>query len=136
MQITLPISSGGTYNFTVDWGDGTTSKVTAHNSDNKSHTYASSGEYTINITGKIEGFGFNNQGDRKKLISIKKWGPLKLGNGGGYFYGASNLKTIEGKVDLTGTTNLADMFNSASKFNGNISNWNTSSVTRMQYIVL
>ena len=130
-QIRLPLYNGGKYNFTVDWGDGNVSKVTSYNSANRTHTYDNSGTYTVKITGQIEGFRFNNAGDRNKLINITNWGPLNLGNLGGYFYGASNLVEILGKPNLTGTTNFQNMFRSAAKFNGSISGWDVSSVTNM-----
>ena len=130
-SITLPLHEGGNYNFTVHWGDGTTSKITSWNSTNKTHTYTSSGTYALNISGQIEGFRFDNQGDKLKLINITKTGSLKLGNLGAYFYGAANLINITGNLNLKDTTNLSQMFMSATKFNGNISGWNTSSVTNM-----
>ena len=33
----------------------------------------------INISGKLDGFRFNNGGDRNKLINITSWGGLKFG---------------------------------------------------------
>ena len=130
-QITLPLDDGGDYDFTVDWGDGSTSRITSWNSPDKTHTYQNPGTYTLKITGQIEGFGFSYLGDKAKIIRITKWGPLKLGNQGGYFHGASNLVDITDKPDLTGTTNLANMFDGASKFNGNINSWDVSAATNM-----
>ena len=77
--VSLPLVSGGDYDFTVDWGDGNTSQVTSFNDADKSHTYASGGVYTVNITGKIKGFSFNNGGDKDKFIRIENWGVLNLG---------------------------------------------------------
>ena len=133
-SICLPLYNGGKYNFTAYWGDGGISKVTSYT--NRCHTYPSSGTYTIRIQGQIEGFRFNNGGDRSKLINITKWGPLRLGNLGGYFYGASNLADITDTPNLTGTTNFYQMFRGATKFNSNINNtisgWDTSPVTDMR----
>ena len=128
-QICLPLYNGGKYNFTAYWGDGGISKVTSYT--NRCHTYPSSGNYTIRIQGQIEGFSFysqvRNTYDSAKLINITKWGPLKLGNLGYYFYRAHNLVSI-GTPNLTGTTNLRYMFYNAGKFNQNLSGWNTCKV--------
>jgi len=159
-QITLPLVSGGTYNFTVSWGDGTQDTITTWNAAATTHTYPTAGTYTVRITGTITGWRFNNTGDRQKILNISSWGPLRLGNAGGYFYGASNLTiTATDVLDLTGTTtlssafrdcaalttvpsmnswntsavtNLGAMFRDSALFNQNISSWNTSSVTDME----
>jgi surface protein len=136
-QITLPLESSGDYNFTVDWGDGNSSTITkaAWDIDNTiaTHTYSSAGVYTVSITGTIEGFRFNNGGDKTKIVDIKQWGVLRVGNGKEYFYGCSNLNsTAVDTLDLTGTTRLWAMFRGASLFNGDIGKWDTSGITNMQ----
>ncbi len=136
-QVKLPLESTGTYNFTVDWGDGLNNTITAWNDANVTHTYAAAGTYTVTINGTITGFRFNNTGDRLKLTDISKWGPLKLGNNGNYFYGASNLTISSTEVlDLTGTTNLAGAFRSCTSLitSPSMANWNTSNVTDMNYM--
>ena len=129
--ITLPLENSGEYDFVVLWGDGTRSTVTEWNSTNTTHTYDSEGVYELIILGKIKGFRFNDQGDKYKLANITRWGSLRLGNKGSYFKGAVNLETISGNVDLTGTTNLREMFSDAIKLKQVGSNWDTSRVTDM-----
>lgn len=90
-QVSLPLSSTGVYNFTVDWGDGNKNKITAYNQTEVTHTYASIGTYTIKIKGIIKKFRFNNSFDRLKLLTIEKWGCIDLGSGGTNFYGCANL---------------------------------------------
>jgi surface protein len=163
-QITLPLESDGTYHFTIQWGDGKSNNITTWNDANISHTYATAGTYTVTITGIISGFRFSNAGDVKKLINISSFGPIKLGNHGEYFYGASNLTiTATDPLDLTGTTdlhaafsgcsslttapsmtswqmgnvtNMREMFYKASAFNQPIGNWNTSNVLDMSAMFL
>jgi surface protein/parallel beta-helix repeat protein len=136
-QIGLPLESGGTYNFVVNWGDGNSDTITTWNDPKINHTYSSPGVYTINITGTITGFRFNNAGDKLKIGNISSWGVLNVGNNTSYFYGCSNLNsTATDSLDLTGTTTLVYMFASATSFNGNISNWNTSKVNSMQGMFL
>ncbi len=112
-QITLPLHSTGTYDFWVDWGDGgVPERIQAWNAAAKTHTYAAgAGTYTVTIWGKINTWNFNNGGDKLKILSIVSWGPLRLGNLGGYFYGCANL-TIPATdtLDMTGTTDLSYAF--------------------------
>ena len=131
-NVTLPLESGGTYDFKAYWGDGTNSSITAWNDVDKKHDYTTAGVYNITLSGTIVGFRFNNGLDKLKIIDIKQWGQLRLGNSNAYFYGASNLNvTATDILNLTGTTTLANMFRSASVFNQNIGKWNTSKVTSM-----
>jgi len=132
-SIILPLVASGNYNFDVNWGDGNTDTITAYDQAEILHNYDEGGEYTITITGTIEGWSFASAGDCEKLTSITNIGQLKLGNEGAYFAGCSNLTTIGGVFDLTGTTNFNGMFSdcySLTSVNG-IGSWNTSAVTNM-----
>ena len=133
LKITLPLVLSGNYNFTVNWGDGNTDTITAWDQEEVDHTYATGGTYTVTITGTIEGWSFNGSVNCAKITSITDIGCLKLGNEGSYFQGCSNLTTIGGTFDLTGTTNFNSMFNSCTSLtsvNG-IGAWDTAAVTNM-----
>jgi surface protein len=160
-QVFLPIYSGGTYNFTVWWGDGTVSNVTSYNDPDANHTYAQEGVYNINITGVINGWRFNNAGDKLKLSRIEQWGPLNpfttstfsgarsltinatdilnttgMTSFASMFSYCSNITTIPnmGNWNTSQITNLDSMFMGALNFNEDISNWDTSKVTNMQQL--
>ena len=46
-------------------------------------------------------------GDKLKMTGVSAWGPLQLGNEGGYFWGATNLNlTASDGPDLALTNNL------------------------------
>ncbi|BAV94906.1 BspA family leucine-rich repeat surface protein [Ichthyobacterium seriolicida] len=133
-EIELPIYDGGDYDFTVDWGDGQIQKVDSHSSNNKKHTYTSPSDYTVTITGKIEGFNFKKVAISKdEIISITSWGDLKFGNKGGYFKGCKKLEYLPLEApNLEGITNTAFMFYGAESFNSDISSWDVSKVTNMR----
>lgn len=140
-QITLPLVSGGTYNFTVNWGDGSSNTITTYNDPNITHTYAASGVKTVSITGTITGWAFANAGDAIKITNISEWGPFNLGTvsqysatGGGAFYGASNLTvTARDLMDLTGVTSLNGLFWGCSSLTSvpNINSWNVANITSL-----
>jgi surface protein len=133
-QVTLPLESSGTYDFSVVWGDGSEDTITAYNQPAVTHTFASTGTYTINITGTIRGWMFNETGDRLKILEIQQWGCLQLGNSGDYFDGCSYLTlTATDSLNLTGTTTLVQAFRGCNKLrgSGNLNAWNVSSVTDM-----
>ena len=85
-QVRLPLEATGTYDFKVDWGDESNNTVTIWNHANVTHTYTTEGVYTINITGIIVGWRFNNGEDRLKILEIQQWGNLRSGNSANYFY--------------------------------------------------
>jgi len=136
-QIKLPLVSSGSYDFTVDWGDTSSDAISNYNQAEITHTYATKGEYILSITGTISGWNFNNTGDKLKIIEISSWGNLAFEEGGNYFYGASNLViTATDAPDLSGTTTLKNAFRNCTYLgdSGNMSSWDTSTITDMSYM--
>ena len=128
-SITLPISGSG---MTVNWGDGNT-PTTASGSVN--HIYNTAGDYTIQVTGGLERFHLNNDADASKLVSLDQWGNTTWTTMENAFYGADNMVYMATDTpDLSEVTNMREMFNEASNFNGNLSTWNVSKVTDMSYM--
>jgi len=110
--VKLPIYNGGTYDFTVNWGDGNVEPITSYTQG--LHTYSSGGTYTITITGTMEGFNFGQVVDDKdKITSVIQWGgkPI-LGNLTNYFKSCNNLTldSVSDVLNLTGPDNLSGMF--------------------------
>ncbi|TFF99696.1 MAG: BspA family leucine-rich repeat surface protein [Promethearchaeota archaeon] len=133
-QVSLPLVSGGTYCFNVDWGDGTTDLITNYSQSEKVHTYSSEGVYTIRINGSINGWNFAYGTDELKIMEIQKWGDLRLGNLGNYFAGCANLEiTADDTLNLNGTTDLNRMFMSCVNLVGHesMNNWDVSKITDM-----
>ena len=112
----LPINAGGagyTQNFTVDWGDTSSSTVTAFDDADRTHSYAGAGTYTINMQGTCEWFSFNNGGDKSLVVEL-----VSFGSDMGFkiltFYGCSNLTTIVPLGTMASLTKAQDMFSACS----------------------
>ncbi|MCP4377420.1 MAG: DUF4347 domain-containing protein, partial [bacterium] len=124
--ITIPIGAGDT-DFTVFWGDGTSTDYTGGPA---THTYASAGTYTVAIVGDFPGVNFNAGSDGDKLLSVEQWGNIAWQDLNDAFDGAENLViNASDAPDLSGVTNLSEMFRDATSINQDISGWDTSSVT-------
>ncbi|MEA1784998.1 BspA family leucine-rich repeat surface protein, partial [Arenibacter sp. GZD96] len=127
-EITIPTNPAfTTYNYTVDWGDGTTDTNLTGSS---THTYTAPGMYTVRISGVFPAIYFNNAGDRRKIIEILSWGNIQWQSMEDAFYGCENLNfdAID-SPDLSQVTSLRNMFRRCSSFNGIVNNWNISTVT-------
>lgn len=90
----LPAGNTGTYDAVIDWGDGTTSEITAYNDADLSHTYSSGGTYTVTITGTFPHVRFANRGDKAKLTKILQWGNVGFESFNVAFQGCSNLSEL------------------------------------------
>lgn len=128
-------TSGGPYNYDVDWGDGQTDTgVTS--ATGITHTYATGGEYDIKISGTFPRIYYNNNSEGDKITEIKNWGIIQWQSFDRAFYGCGNLDlTATDYPDLTNCTTLARIFNGCSSFentNGSISGWDTSTITNME----
>jgi surface protein len=131
-QITIPTVSSGTYDCTIFWGDGTSDSITTYNDAAWTHTYSTSGTYTVRIQGTFTGFKFNNAGDEEKLLNISQWGPFNSGNQEAVFYGCSNLTvTATDVMDVSGIATFVQFFRNCSSLTtvANMGSWVTSSIT-------
>jgi surface protein len=133
--ITLPLRSGFTYNFTVDWGDGSPiDNVTTDTDSNRIHTYAVAGDYTVTITGMAQAWYFNNSGDKDKLISVNNLGDLGWTNLEAAFRGCLNLESFFGGTTIS-VTNMSNMFRGASNLSHIIiPSFDTTAVTSMAWM--
>jgi hypothetical protein len=131
-QVSLPLVNGGTYNFTVSWGDGNEDTITAWDAAAKTHTYASVGTYTITVAGQCWGWLFNNGGDRLKILEISAWGEdWRPNNTSGVFWGCSNLDVVATDTpNLTGITDLSNFFRVCGSlvFNSSIGDWDIANI--------
>jgi hypothetical protein len=114
-QVQLPLINFGTYNFSVDWGDGTSDVITSWNQAETLHTYPAVGVYTIIIDGLILEWAFGGVvfNDCEKILSISSWGTLQLGTIQGHFSNCVNLdlSSVSDVPDLSTTNNFTFTFN-------------------------
>ena len=129
-QFMMPLVSGGSYNATVNWGDGSSDTITSYNQQEVTHTYSSAGQYEISIEGTLQGWQFNNAGDRLKMLDVKQWGVLDLSTNAA-FYGCTNLDASATDAPTVSSTSFYRMFRECTNFNGVIGNWDISTVTSL-----
>ena len=140
LSITLPIIDNCSYDFTVDWGDGSpVQTITSWDDPNKTHIYSSPGEKTIEMLGRIDCFSFNvdgddlPDGDASKLIDVLQWGTNQWNNVAYMFFGADQLISFSATdaPDLSQNQTMRGMFRDCTRFDGQLNNWNTSQVQDM-----
>jgi surface protein len=153
---TVGIPLRGDADVMVDWGDGNQTSVVTAAADYTQHTYASGGEYTVKVYGRMTAFGgFVSRPGFEKLTKFLSFGQLGLVDLLGAFIGATNLSEITntlprsvqglgsafsglsnfnlpvGGWDTSNVTAMSGMFNGATSFSQDIGSWDTSNVTTM-----
>jgi surface protein len=128
-NIIIPLTGGG-YDFTIDWGDGTT-EIKTGTLGNISHAYSTAGIKTVSITANVP-TGFpriyvNNFGNRLLLKTIESWGSGQWGTSvDRAFYGANNLEVNATDIpNFSNTTNFQYMFLNCTSVTGTngFANW-------------
>lgn len=95
----------GTYNYEVDWGDGTVETVTTYNGG--SHSYSSTGIYEVKISGAFSGFEYGtiSGGWKNYLTKIVQWGNIEWKSFYRAFTGFPNLTSLPTDYpDISGLT--------------------------------
>lgn len=129
----LPLISAGEYNFTVDWGDGSSDVITQWDQAEKTHIYPKTGRYTISIKGICQGFSFNNNGERLKILNIINWGIVDFKDSISCFYNCANLQVTATDTPILGNS-MFQFFMGCSVLTGNLAfnNWHVSNVTTFE----
>jgi len=143
------------YDFTIDWGDGTIEEIVEIAPEAFEHTYEIAGTYTVSIKGEFPSFSFEE--DYSYVKSIDQWGDVvwkdlsfafalcanmqynasdvpdlsNVTSLEGLFYGAGFFNADLGDWDTSNITNMERTFSGSKSFNGDISSWDTSNVTNM-----
>jgi hypothetical protein len=73
--IFLPTVAGYNYDATVYWGDSTSSHISSFDATGRTHTYANSGTYQVNILGTFEGWSIaGNDYIKDKITKVLNFG--------------------------------------------------------------
>ena len=126
--ITIPTHTGSTYNYTVDFGDGT---ILTNQTGDVSHLYNSAGTYTITISGNFPRIYFNNN-YYGEILSVEQWGDIQWTSMESAFKGCNNL--VINAIDapeLSQVTDMSFMFMNCSNLNQSIDHWDVSNITDM-----
>jgi surface protein len=119
-----------TYNYTIDWGDGWVQELT---NSNPSHQYDKAGIYTIAIKGEFPRINMNQNPNAPKLMSIEQWGSIEWQSMETSFFGCENMVYNATDIpNLTNVTSTFNMFGHCYNFNGDLSGWDVSSITNMK----
>ncbi|MBC2846053.1 BspA family leucine-rich repeat surface protein [Winogradskyella flava] len=133
-SITIPTVDTETYNYDIDWGDGTT---TTNHTGNASHTYSTQGSYDVTITGlfpRIYFLGIPEE-ESDKIIDIKQWGDNPWTSMQFAFARCSNLQiSATDAPNLSNATSMGNMFFEASSFNQSINHWDVSNIISMREV--
>ena len=134
----IPCVAVGTFNATVDYGDGTGSQtVTAYNDANLTHSFATAGQHTITIDGTFPNVRFyDNAASREALDEVVDLGDVGWVTFYRAFRGCTNLTDFNvGTADTSNVTSTYTMFYNCSNLTTlNVSSFNTSSVSNMGYM--
>ena len=129
-SVTIPGTGHGPV-CNIDWGDGTAIEngVACH----RTHTYAAAGNYRVSVSGGLERIGIDGrQPYADRLISIAQWGDTYWTSMRDAFRGASNMGyPATDTPNLSRVTGMSGMFAETGAFNGDISDWDVSSVRDM-----
>ena len=130
-QDTLNIigSADYTYDFQINWGDGTTETITTNEF---SHVYADTGSYDIQIMGIFPHMTIAPE-DAAKIIDVSNWGNIVWQDMTSMFNNATKLRiSATDTPNLSQVTSLESMFQFAVIMNDDIGHWDVSNITNMK----
>ncbi len=143
-QIRLTLSTDKyTYNYSVDWGDGTSEM---NLTENVVHTYPSPGVYTVKINGIFPRFYIDfdendysydgamlDYSDKRKLVAVSQWGSMPWESMEYSFDYCVNVDFNATDVpDLSNVTSLQGMFKDSKSVPQNIGEWDTAKILTME----
>jgi surface protein len=131
----LPLNPGSSYNFIAYWGDGTYSLITSDADPDATHTYSSTGTYTIKLAPIGNGMPqLKFSTAPQKLLEVTQWGTNTWEDLEAMFKNCINLALISASdsPSIIMGASMRSMFEGAINFNSNIDQWNTQNVISMR----
>jgi len=138
-QITIPTTGTG-YDYNIVWtevGNPTNTGTLLGVLGNVTIDFPAAGTYQVEISGQFpriyfNAAGFRPDGDSHKLLAIEQWGSISWTSMAAAFSGCVNLRVnATDAPDLSGVTDLSQMFYQATAFNDNINHWDVSTIFYM-----
>lgn len=137
-QVTLPLR--GEVSVTIDWGGPTegcpTTVTSAQQTTDTTCTYAADGQYEIELTGRLERYGTGSAAvlpspdNSDRVTAVLSWGGFTPASLAGAFTSAEFLTAVPDDLPRT-VTSLAGTFAGTTRFDGDITSWDTSFVSDM-----
>jgi len=142
----IRIQGTGT-NYSIKWENINDSSINGEETATDTHliTVPQPGTYKVSISGGSPAFshmyfqfgGINNGPDNNKLLEVNQWGAIEWSSMEQAFFFCENVRfTAEDTPDLRYVTNMNAMFEFATNFNEDLSNWDVSNVTNMSFMFI
>ena len=132
--IRLPLPKNFSYDFTVDWNDGTESVIDSYDDPDVIHTYDKIRTYRIAISGRVEAWSFwKIPHSKDRLVSVDNLGSVGWKSLAGAFYDCNLLDSTEGG-DTSSVTDMSYMFHRSPLVVPDTSAWDTSNVKTMRAV--
>ena len=133
-QITIPTTGTG-YDYDIYWEEvdnGSNNGTLTGQTGDATIDFGATGTFQIEISGDFPRIFFNNGGDKDKLLSVDQWGDNPWTSMEHAFNGCINvIMTATDVPNLDNVLSTSGMFDEASSFNQDISNWDVSNIEDM-----
>ena len=135
--VRLPLPSGFTYNFAIDWGDKSGEAkgypyVSSYDDPDAKHTYDRAGDYKVTIYGLVEAWSFATFTESKDMIvAVDELGDVGWKNLQGAFAGCSNLGVVNGG-ETEQVSDMSSMFEGVTSLQLDVTSWSFKAAINMQ----
>ena len=131
-NLTFPIVSRGRYDYYINWGDGSPDEY--YNDDTPpEHGYHDLGIYTIRVWGKLTDIVADEYSQGDLLLGVDNWGDVDFRTMKFMFKNTGDIYLPNNLTGHDRVESMEGMFLN-SEFNADISNWDVSNITNMDFM--